>query len=67
MERRVTLDERGRLLIPAEIRRKLPSNTLILRWLGDRLELIPLEDPRKLVGRYPLKGSWEEIEERQRW
>jgi len=67
MERRVTLDERGRLLIPAEIRRKLPSNTLILRWLGDRLELIPLEDPRKLVGRYPLKGGLEEIEERQRW
>ena len=62
---KVELDKRGRLVIPAEIREELPSRTLILRKLEDRIELIPLPDPRSLKGKYPIEGSLEEIEELQ--
>lgn len=65
MEVKVELDKRGRLVIPAEIREGLPSRMLILRKLEDRIELIPLPDPRTLKGKYRIEGSLEEIEELQ--
>jgi DNA-binding transcriptional regulator/RsmH inhibitor MraZ len=65
METVVELDKKGRLVIPRELRSKLPSNRLILRRLKDHIELIPLPDPKSLRGRYRLEGSLTEIEERQ--
>lgn len=65
MDQRVVIDEKGRLLIPAKIRRELPSRALILRRLEDRIELIPLPDPRSLMGKYKIDGDLEEIEELQ--
>lgn len=65
METKVELDKRGRLLIPAEIRKGLPSRTLIIKKLEDRIELIPLPDPRTLKGKYRIEGSLEDIEELQ--
>jgi len=65
LESVVELDEKGRLLIPSEFRNTLPSKRLILRRLKDRLELIPLPDPKSLRGKYKLKGSMVEVEELQ--
>lgn len=65
MEYRVELDKKGRILIPAEVRKNLPSKAFILRVEESRIELIPLPDPRKLRGKYKINGSLEEIEELQ--
>jgi bifunctional DNA-binding transcriptional regulator/antitoxin component of YhaV-PrlF toxin-antitoxin module len=61
----VELDDRGRILIPRELRRGLPSRWMVLKKLGNDLLLSPLPDPRSLKGKYRVKGSMEEIEEDQ--
>ena len=62
---KVELDKRGRLVIPAEIRKELPSRTLIIKKLKDHIELVPLSDPRTLRGKYKIEGKLEDIEELQ--
>lgn len=61
----VELDDRGRILIPRELRKSLPSHRMILKKLGNDLLLSPLPDPRSLKGKYRIKRSIEEIEEDQ--
>lgn len=65
MEAIVELDKKGRLLIPLKMRSDLPSTRLILKKLKDRIELIPLPDPKSLKGKYKIKGTLREIEELQ--
>ena len=59
------LDEKGRILIPAEIRRKIRSRRFKVSARGNLVELEPLEDVASLRGkyRYVIKHDWEALEE----
>lgn len=66
----VSIDERGRILIPAEVRRELgigKGSQLILRVVGEgRVELVPLDRELSEVARLfeeKLKGWREEDHE----
>lgn len=65
MEVVVEMDDKGRILIPLGFRRGLPSKRLIMRRIGERLELIPLPSLESLKGKYRLEGEIEDIEELQ--
>jgi len=62
----VEADEKGRILLPIEIRRKLRSNRFKVTQKEDHLELQPLLDAEDLRGKYRhlIKSEWEELEER---
>ncbi|MBS7625981.1 hypothetical protein KEJ51_02910 [Candidatus Bathyarchaeota archaeon] len=38
---------------------------MVLRMVGDHLELIPLPNPRSIKGKYKIDGRIEDIEELQ--
>jgi bifunctional DNA-binding transcriptional regulator/antitoxin component of YhaV-PrlF toxin-antitoxin module len=61
----VELDEKGRLLIPAEIRRKIRGRRFKVSARGGVVELEPLEKVEELRGkfRHVIKHDWEELEE----
>lgn len=61
----VELDRKGRVLIPAEIRKKMASRRFKLSMRGDVLELDPLPSLEQLAGKYRnlIKEEWEELEE----
>lgn len=61
----VRYDKRGRLILPAKIRKSLDSNLLLVKKTDDRIELIPLSDPKSLRGKYKISGRMTEIEELQ--
>jgi AbrB family looped-hinge helix DNA binding protein len=61
----VKYDKRGRLVIPAKIRKSLNSNFLLMKKTNDHIELIPLSDPKSLRGKYKISGKMIEIEELQ--
>lgn len=61
----IRYDKRGRLVLPAKIRKSLDSNLLFVRKTKDRIELIPLPDPKSLRGKYKVEGKLIEIEELQ--
>lgn len=65
MEIVVEIDAKGRIVIPSSLRRRLSSKRMILRSVDDRLELIPLPDPKSLRGKYKIAGKMEDIEEQQ--
>lgn len=65
MEIVVEMDARGRIVIPSGLRRGLSSKRMILRRIGDHLELIPLPNPGSLKGKYRIEGRMEDIEELQ--
>ena len=48
----VSLDSRGRLLLPAEIRNKLGTHRFVLERIEGRLELEPIPEPEKVRGKY---------------
>ena len=62
----VEADQKGRILLPIEMRRKLRSNRFEITQKGDRLELQPLLDVQDLKGKYKhlIKSEWEELEEK---
>ncbi|MDG7012468.1 MAG: hypothetical protein JRN17_05200 [Nitrososphaerota archaeon] len=61
----VELDEKGRVLIPAEIRHKLTSRRLKVSMRGDVVELEPLPGLKELKGKYRhrIRSDWEALEE----
>lgn len=48
----VSLDSRGRLLLPADIRAKLGTRRFILTRTDGRLELEPIPEPGSVRGKY---------------
>ena len=63
----VELDRKGRLLLPAEIRREAGSRRFIVRVEDGKIELHPVPDPKSVRGKYRglLRVSMEELEEAQ--
>jgi AbrB family looped-hinge helix DNA binding protein len=60
------LDKKGRLTLPAEVKRRLNIRTLVrLEDRGDRLEIVPVQDPlEKLKGSAKIHiSSSEELDE----
>jgi len=62
----VEADQKGRILLPVEIRRKLRSNRFKITQKGDHLELQPLTGVEDLKGKYRqlIRSEWEELEEK---
>jgi len=62
----VELDEKGRALLPASVRRKVKSRRFQVKLRGERIELLPIESLKTLKGKYKgrLKTSWEILEEK---
>jgi bifunctional DNA-binding transcriptional regulator/antitoxin component of YhaV-PrlF toxin-antitoxin module len=62
----VETDERGRILIPSEIRRKFKTRRYRITPKKDRLELEPLEDVEDLYLKFAgkIKSDWETLEEK---
>jgi len=60
----VEADEKGRILIPAEIRRRYGSNRFKVTAKDDRMELEPLVAVEKLRGKYRklIRSEWSELE-----
>ena len=59
-------DEKGRILLPLEIRRKFRTKRFKLILKKEKLELEPLTEVSELKGKYKqiIKGDWEELEEK---
>ena len=62
----VEADERGRILIPAEMRRKFKTKRYKINAKKNRLELEPLQevDESYLYFANKLKSDWESLEEK---
>jgi len=62
----IELDEKGRALLPAPMRRKLGVRRFEVKLVGDRIELLPVQDFRSLKGKYRnrLRTPWAKLEEK---
>jgi bifunctional DNA-binding transcriptional regulator/antitoxin component of YhaV-PrlF toxin-antitoxin module len=62
----VEADEKGRILLPAEMRRRTGSKRFKLIAVKDHLELHPLPSAQSVKGKYRsvIKSEWEELEEK---
>ena len=62
----IELDEKGRALLPASVRRKVKSRKFQVKLKGNRIELLPIEDLKSLKGKYRdrIKTPWEILEEK---
>jgi bifunctional DNA-binding transcriptional regulator/antitoxin component of YhaV-PrlF toxin-antitoxin module len=62
----VEADERGRILIPAEMRNKFKSKRYRIVEKKNRLELEPLEDVEGLYRSFAkkIKSDWDSLEEK---
>lgn len=62
----VETDSKGRILIPAEMRRRLHTNRFKVTEKGALLELEPLPRPKELRGKYRriIKSEWDQLEEK---
>jgi len=61
----VSLDDRGRITIPQEIRERLQTNRFLVSLEEDGVHLIPVPDPRKAKASIPIPWTTEELEESQ--
>jgi len=61
----VELDEKGRLLLPAPLRKKLGARRFELELVAGRVELAPIQDVKALQGKYRnrIKEPWAKLEE----
>jgi len=59
-------DNKGRILLPAEIRRRFKAKRFKLTPKGNRLELEPLTEVEELKGKYRdlIKKDWDDLEEK---
>ena len=62
----VESDEKGRILLPIEMRRKLKSRRFKVTAKGDFLELHPLVGIEELRGKYRglIHSEWEDLEDK---
>jgi bifunctional DNA-binding transcriptional regulator/antitoxin component of YhaV-PrlF toxin-antitoxin module len=63
----VEMDSKGRVLLPATVRREVKARRFSVDVKGGRILLEPLPDPENVRGKYRklLKVSMEELEESQ--
>lgn len=61
----VEADDRGRILLPLEMRRKFKTKRFKITAKKNHLELEPLQRVEELKGKYKniIKFEWEELEE----
>jgi len=59
----VEMDDRGRITLPARLRRELGAKKFLLLKAGREVRLIPLRDPLDLKGSVKIPWSAEELEE----
>lgn len=61
----VEADEKGRILLPVEMRRKFRAKRFKVTAKKGRLELEPLAGVEELRGKYRhiIKSEWDELEE----
>lgn len=59
----VTLDKRGRLTLPAEIRSKIDAKRFMVVLEGNSVRLIPLPHPSKVKGSLKIPWTIQELEE----
>ena len=62
----IELDEKGRALLPASIRKRLGARRFEVNLLDDRIELIPVGSVKALKGKHKglLKEPWWKLEEK---
>ena len=62
----VEADEKGRILLPIEMRRKLKSRRFKVTAKGVKIELESIADVLELKGKYRevIASEWEELEEK---
>ncbi len=59
----VSMDDRGRVTLPAEMRSKINAKKFIAYLEGDTIMLIPIPDPSEAKGSVNIPWSIEELEE----
>jgi bifunctional DNA-binding transcriptional regulator/antitoxin component of YhaV-PrlF toxin-antitoxin module len=61
----VELDEKGRLLLPASVRKKLGARRFEVGLVAGRVELAPIRDVEALKGKYRnrIRAPWVKLEE----
>ena len=59
----VSMDDRGRVTLPAEMRSKIDAKRFVAYLEGDTVRLIPLPDPSEVKGSVTIPWSIEELEE----
>ncbi len=62
----VEADDRGRILIPIEIRRRLGAKRFKVTERSGKIELEPVENLGALKGKYRsmIRAEWDELEEK---
>jgi bifunctional DNA-binding transcriptional regulator/antitoxin component of YhaV-PrlF toxin-antitoxin module len=61
----VSLDEKGRLTLPYEIRKKVKTQKFILSMDGESITIIPVPEPHAAKNSIKITYSIEELEESQ--
>jgi len=59
----VSIDEKGRVTLPVEMRSKIHAKRFIAYLEGDHVKLIPIPDPSEVKGSIKIPWSIEEVEE----
>lgn len=59
----VTLDDRGRLTLPIEIRERVQSRRFIAYYEEGVIKLVPIPDPEDVKGSIDIPWTIEELEE----
>jgi len=59
----VSMDDRGRVTLPAEMRSKINAKKFIAYLEGDTIMLIPIPDPSEAKGSVNIPWSIDELEE----
>ena len=59
----VSMDDRGRVTLPAEMRSRIDAKRFVAYLEGDTVRLIPLPDPSEVKGSVTIPWSIEELEE----
>jgi bifunctional DNA-binding transcriptional regulator/antitoxin component of YhaV-PrlF toxin-antitoxin module len=62
----VETDAKGRILLPAEMRRRAGTKRFKVVEVEEHLELHPVPSAQSVKGKYKdiIKGEWEELEEK---
>lgn len=59
----VALDDRGRLTLPSEIRKKIQSRKFIVYYEENIIKLVPIPEPEEVKGSINIPWTIEELEE----
>jgi bifunctional DNA-binding transcriptional regulator/antitoxin component of YhaV-PrlF toxin-antitoxin module len=59
----VSMDDRGRVTLPADMRSKIDAKRFIAYLEDDTIRLIPLPDPKEVKGSVKIPWTIEELEE----